>query len=95
MSVRGEFIRVLGSFIEFLEASEARGADRAADALRAIHAAEVRDLSESARAALACCEEGGIVVELRFATETERARCADNAQHLVAVCNAVLGRGND
>ena len=33
MSVRGEFVRIVGSFVEFLEGSEAPGAARAADSL--------------------------------------------------------------
>ena len=94
MSVRGEFLRVLGSLIEFLEASQARGAESAAGTLRGLHGEEVRDLSVLAESALDACAPGGLVDGVGYTTASERERADENREHLAAICRAILGRGN-
>ncbi len=98
MSVHGEFQRVLGAFVEFLEASEARASHDEAAALRAIQdglraAPAGAGLEHAAERVLERC--GDVVDRVGVPRASEREQLDANAAHLAALCRAILGRGGE
>ncbi|MGH0035802.1 MAG: hypothetical protein ACQGVK_12320 [Myxococcota bacterium] len=98
MSVNGEFLRVLGAYIELLESSEAAGASECASRLRAIHSSDRESwggsgLEDAARRVLEQTRSDGAIARVRFARAAERERFATDTEHLVALCRAIAGSG--
>lgn len=98
MSVNGEFLRVLGAYIELLEGADAAGADEVASRLRAIHRADRaswggRGLERAARDVLDEIRPGGSASRLRFARAGERERFETDTDHLASLCRAIAGAG--
>lgn len=96
MSVNGEFLRVLGSYVELLESADASGTIELAARLREIHDAEREDwggrgLDRAARDVLDELRPGGAIARLRFARIAERESFEADTEHLVSLCRAISG----
>jgi len=94
VSVQGELQRVLGSYVELLEASGSREAERCAAALREVldsAPAGGRELERAARRVGGICGTDGRAAREAARSTVEREALADQEQHLLALCRAVAG----
>ncbi|MEE2663630.1 MAG: hypothetical protein VX681_05895 [Myxococcota bacterium] len=93
MSVTGEFSRLVEDCIAFLDASGAPQTDRWKQILQRAAERSVESLSAAADEVLALLENDG--APPAFDEPHERDEFARLAEHLGAICRALLGRSAD
>ncbi len=93
MSVTGEFYRLAEACVAFLDASGSPEADRWKRQLEQAAAHSSVSLSEAAEQALQLLE--GEEAPPAFVSARERDGFAELAEHLAAICRALLGRSAD
>jgi hypothetical protein len=92
MSVSGEFTRLVGGCIDFLEASETDAAWPWARALYAARAISSEDLSEAAARVLALRDQSPSINEIEFSTPPECDEFRKLCDHMMAIADAIVGR---
>jgi len=93
MSVTGEFVRVLGDVIDFLEGVGGEGPRTLARQLMEARAIGRVDVSRGADRVLSFEGAATSASAVGIATEAERLRYESLRDHLLSICRVVLGRG--
>jgi hypothetical protein len=91
MSVSGEFGRLVGHCIDFLEASDAEVARPFATALLDARAIASDDLSAAATRVLALCDAAPSIEKIDFPTAPEREEFRELCDHMLAIARVVVG----
>jgi len=91
MSVSGEFNRLVGGCIDFLEDSEVDGAQPWLTALYAARAIGADDLSEAAARVLALGEGFPSIDKIDFSTASECEEFRGLCGHMLAIARVVAG----
>ena len=92
MSAIGEFNRLAEDCLSYLEASSAAADDSWRSALGPASGKSPDSLDVAAERALALLDEHRAKSGLRFVEAREHEEFAELADHLAAICRAVLGR---
>jgi hypothetical protein len=92
VSVTGEFRRLVGACADFLETSDAPGAQQRADALRIAVTLAGSDLDAAAARVLAMVEDPERHPPIAFSTPAERDEYAQLWNHALAIVRALLGK---
>lgn len=96
MSVKGEFVRILGAYVELLDAADAVSAREGAALLREINDAcrEAQGghaLERAAHRVLEQLKPGGAIDRIELRRAGEREHLERETRHLVALCRAISG----
>ena len=89
MSVRGEFLRIAGELVGFLERTGPQGGDGWTGVLRDASALAREDVSEGARRTLELLQVGSAP---SFESPLEIEEFARLQEHLFSLCRVILGR---
>jgi hypothetical protein len=91
MSAYGEFGRLVGRCIDFLEASESEAARSWAADLHAARAIACDDLSSAATRVLALSEASPSIEEIDHATARERDEFCELCDRMLAIARVIVG----
>jgi len=91
MSVSGEFRRLVGRCIDFLEASEAEAARPWAAALRAARVIAADDLAAAATQVLALSEASPSIERIDFPSARQGDEYRELCDHMLAIARVVVG----